>query len=156
MKKIISGGQTGADRGGLDAAIKLNIEHGGWCPKNRRSEDGSIPYCYKLKETVSSNYKVRTEQNVIDSDLTLIFTPGKASGGSLQTIRFAKKHSKNYYHIDIFGVKEENFQLLVTLLCHFDSILNIAGSRESKFPGIKNYVKNMLCEVIEHINQKNR
>jgi hypothetical protein len=29
IAKIVSGGQTGADRGGLDAAIDLGIPHGG-------------------------------------------------------------------------------------------------------------------------------
>ena len=43
IAKIVSGGQTGADRGGLDAAILLGVPHGGWCPKGRKSEDGVIP-----------------------------------------------------------------------------------------------------------------
>ena len=33
LKKIISGGQTGADRAGLDVAIAKGIPHGGWIPK---------------------------------------------------------------------------------------------------------------------------
>ena len=30
--KIVSGGQTGADRGGLLAAMDLGIDWGGWAP----------------------------------------------------------------------------------------------------------------------------
>jgi hypothetical protein len=48
IKKIISGGQTGADRAALDVAIKLNIPHGGWVPKGRLAEDGPIHTKYQL------------------------------------------------------------------------------------------------------------
>ena len=72
--KIISGGQTGADRAALEFAIKQGIPHGGWCPKGRRSEDGQIDAKYQLQETPSSNYLQRTEWNVRDSDGTVIFS----------------------------------------------------------------------------------
>jgi len=55
IKKIISGGQTGADRAALDMAIKLNIPHGGWCPKGHLAEDGIIENSYKLSETPSAD-----------------------------------------------------------------------------------------------------
>ena len=42
LERIISGGQTGADRGGLDAAIELGIPHGGWCPKGRRVSASTV------------------------------------------------------------------------------------------------------------------
>ena len=50
LKKIISGGQTGADQSALDVAIKFNIDHGGWIPKGRKTEDGILPDKYKLDE----------------------------------------------------------------------------------------------------------
>ena len=52
IKKIISGGQTGADQGALDAAIKYDFPHGGWIPKGRLTERGRMkcPYC-KAKKT---------------------------------------------------------------------------------------------------------
>lgn len=154
IEKIVSGGQTGADRGGLEAAIKLNISHGGWCPQGRRAEDGRISSRYNLMETASRDYRVRTEKNVVDSDLTLVFTPGKAAGGSRQTIKYAQQHNKNCYHFDILQPKNENLHLLYSLLVNFDGTLNIAGSRESKFPGIRVYVENILCEVITAIQKK--
>ena len=43
IEKIISGGQSGADQAALDAAIKLGISHGGWIPKGRITEDGTLP-----------------------------------------------------------------------------------------------------------------
>src|SRR5512139_1952957 len=68
VEKIVSGGQTGADRAGLDFAIEHGIPHFGWCPKGRKAEDGSIDWRYDLKETPSSDYPQRTEWNVRDSD----------------------------------------------------------------------------------------
>ena len=53
IKKIISGGQTGADRAGLDVAIKLSIPHGGWISKGRKTEDGTLPDKYNLSLSIS-------------------------------------------------------------------------------------------------------
>ena len=74
IEKIVSGGQTGADRMGLDWAIWHDIPHGGWCPRFRKAEDGKIPDQYQLTETPKSDYVQRTEWNVRDSDGTLIFS----------------------------------------------------------------------------------
>jgi len=94
IDKIISGGQTGADRAALDAAIELDIPHGGWIPKGRKTEDGGLPEKYHLKEMPTGSYAARTEQNVIDSDGTLIVSHGKLNGGSALTRRLAKKHKR--------------------------------------------------------------
>ena len=78
--KIVSGGQTGADRGGLDASIHCELPHGGWCPKGRKAEDGRIPDKYQLVEMSTSDYLSRTEANVVDSDATVVFTDKAATG----------------------------------------------------------------------------
>lgn len=70
VDKIISGGQTGADRAALDWAIAIGVSHGGWCPKGRKAEDGEIDGRYNLRETPSADYPQRTEWNVRDSDGT--------------------------------------------------------------------------------------
>ena len=101
ITKIISGGQTGADRGGLDAAIVYGVPHGGWCPKGRISEDGTMPLKYDLKEMTNKNYLKRTEANVVDSDATVIFTQGKLSRGSKRTVYFCQEHGKPWLHIDL-------------------------------------------------------
>ena len=72
LTKIVSGGQTGVDRGALDAAIAAGLAHGGWCPRGRRAEDGVMPRRYNLRETPSVRYAVRTAWNVRDSDGTLV------------------------------------------------------------------------------------
>ncbi len=98
--KIVSGGQTGADRAALDWAIKKGIPHGGWCPKGRKAEDGRIDAKYQLQDTPSSNYLQRTEWNVRDSDGTVILSIGKRlSGNSSGTLELAIKHRKPYLHL---------------------------------------------------------
>lgn len=92
---IISGGQTGADRSALDFAIAHGLSHGGWCPRNRRAEDGVIPSQYLLQETPSTHYAQRTEWNVRDSDATLIFTiKPHVSGGTRLTLEIATRLGK--------------------------------------------------------------
>ena len=89
IQKIISGGQTGADMVGIDAAIDCYVPYGGWLPKGRKTEDGPLPDTYADFQVMTrGGYPKRTEQNVIDSDGTVIFTYGKLSGGSLLTKKF--------------------------------------------------------------------
>lgn len=73
LQKIISGGQTGADRGALDAALEARVPCGGWCPADRSAEDGSIPDRYPLTPLPVGGYRARTLKNVEDSDGTVIF-----------------------------------------------------------------------------------
>ena len=98
--KIISGGQTGADRAALDVAIELGVPHGGWIPKGRLTEEGSLPAKYQLKEMPTASYPKRTEQNILDSDGTLIVSHGNLAGGSALTRKLAKKHQRPWLHID--------------------------------------------------------
>src|SRR5246127_3342882 len=100
IPKIISGGQTGADRAALDLALEHNVPCGGWCPKGRKAEDGPIDSKYPLKETPSPPYLQRTEWNVRDSDATVLFSiEPTLTGGSLRTMEFAQKHGKPHVHL---------------------------------------------------------
>jgi len=63
IKKIISGGQTGADQAALDVAIKLGIAHGGWIPKGRITEEGPLPEKYQMQVMSTESYAARTEQD---------------------------------------------------------------------------------------------
>ena len=161
ITKIVSGGQTGADSGGIDAAIHCNLPHGGWCPQGRRAENGVISDKYQLQETPSSGYLPRTEANVVDSDTTLIFTIGKLSGGSLKTMEFAQKHKKPVLHINIgeYSRKDTvNFILrwfegdVTKPTPPSDCVLNVAGQRESKAPGIQDMVKTIMIDVLIKMN----
>jgi len=105
ITKIISGGQTGADQAALDAAIELGIPHGGWIPKGRLTERGHLSEAYKLKEMSNVSYPKRTEQNVLDSDGTLIISHGKLPGGSALTKKLADTHNRPCLHIDLDAFK---------------------------------------------------
>jgi hypothetical protein len=145
--KIVSGGQTGADQGGLNAAIACGVDHGGWCPKGRRSENGRIPLKYDLKEHGSWQYIERTEQNVIDSDATAIFTFGPLTGGSARTVDFCLKHKKPYIHIDLLMENDE--QDLIDFIGKKDVVLNVAGNRESKAKGIASKTEDFLLQCLK-------
>lgn len=100
IAKIISGGQTGADRAALDWAINCGIAHGGWCPKGRRAEDGTINLKYKLRETPSTNSSQRTEWNVRDSDGTVIMSINqRITGGTELTRQFCQEYHKPWLHL---------------------------------------------------------
>jgi hypothetical protein len=139
IKKIVSGGQTGADRAGLDVAIRWGFPHGGWCPKDRKAEDGAIGGQYLLTETPSSNYLQRTEWNVRDSDATVIFTIAPMlTGGSKRTAEFAEKHRKAWIHLAQRSSSHENPALMLQRFVEENGVqvLNVAGTRGSKEPDV--------------------
>ncbi|WP_224981950.1 putative molybdenum carrier protein [Geomonas agri] len=135
ISKIISGGQTGVDRAGLDAALEVGIEIGGSCPKGRLAEDGVVPVCYPLIELTRGGYPARTEQNVIDSDGTLVLNLGRVSGGTRATVDFANKHGKPCLVVQM-DRQPEVAAAAVWITEHGISTLNVAGPRESKHPGV--------------------
>ena len=146
IKKIISGAQSGVDRAALDFALKFNIPHGGWIPKGRIAEDGPLPDKYQLQEMPTSSYPKRTEQNVIDSDGTLIFSRGKPTGGTDYTRKMVLKHKKQLVHIDL-NLKtsyDAAYRILSWIEFHHIKILNVAGPRASKDPAIYNDVFKIL------------
>ncbi len=145
--KFISGGQTGADRAGLDVAIARGLSHGGWCPKGRKAEDGPLPARYCLTETPSASYLVRTERNAAESDATVIFTVGCLNGGSKRTAEFAKRHRRPFLHLSLVPGREPLAaeKLADFIRMHRVTSLNVAGSRESKAPGIHT----LACSVLD-------
>ena len=146
ITKIVSGGQTGADRAALDWAIEYEIPHGGWCPKGRLAEDGEIPAKYQLQESQSKNYLQRTEWNVRDSDGTVIFTmEPHLSGGSKRTAEFARKLHKPWLHIFHTMPLEECAEHLHHFIKkHEIEVLNVAATRGSKEPEVGAFVRAVL------------
>lgn len=143
IEVIYAGGQSGADRAGLDVAIDYDIPHSGFCPKGRRAEDGIIPTKYNLKETAGSGYYERTWLNIRHSDATLIFANTPLSSGSALTVTLCKKLDKPYLIIDQNDTwlgKGEFSKLYDKINDFLDDheprILNVAGNRESVNPGI--------------------
>ena len=149
IEKIISGGQSGAERAGLDAAIELDTPYGGWLPMGRKAEDGSVPARYtEMKELTRGGYPKRTEMNVVDSDGTVVFSHGKLSGGSALTRRLAGKHGKPFLFVDL-DIEVDHVPVVHHWVVENDiRVLNVAGSRESKVPGIYAMVKEIVREVL--------
>jgi hypothetical protein len=149
LQKIISGGQTGADRAALDWAIARGLPHGGWCPRGRLAEDGVIPGCYELAETPSPNFAQRTEWNVRDSDGTVIFSVAPVlAGGSRATAEFAQQHHKPCLHLS--HERDDKYaaaKLRDFLVEHGIKILNVAGPRQSQEPEVGRFVSEVLGQL---------
>lgn len=162
IAKVVSGGQTGADRGGLIAAMGAGVPHGGWCPKGRRAEDGVIPGEFELVEMTTASYVARTEANVVDSHATVVFSVGAPTGGSRKTVEFARRHRRPCLSIDVGALTDaEAAEKISDWLCSIAQseeipavqtvqlVLNVAGSRESKSPGIQERVTRVLSLVLQ-------
>ena len=146
IAKIVSGGQTGADRSALDFAIDNNIPHGGWIPKGRITEAGQLPDKYQLQEMSTTSYDKRTEQNVIDSDGTVIVSHGNLTGGSALTQTFTIKHHKQCLHLDMENktIAEAAGSLNNWIEKSKIKILNVAGPRVSKDNKIYQVTRDIL------------
>jgi len=135
LKKVISGGQTGVDRAGFDVAMNAGIPTGGYCPKGRLAEDGTIPEKYPMIELESIEPYYRTEQNVIHSDGTLILNKGVLSGGTKLTHDFTVNYGKPRLIVQLDDDKIIAHEHVINWIKgHLINTLNIAGPRESKCP----------------------
>ena len=148
MQKIVSGGQTGVDRAALDAALARGLACGGWCPVGRRAEDGPIAGRYPLTETPSPEYAQRTEWNVRDSDGTLVLHRGDLSGGTAQTIELAQRMGTPCLVLDLMKAPQPS-AVQAWVKTHQITVLNVAGPRESKSPGIYTLAARFLGEVFD-------
>jgi len=145
---VISGGQTGADLAGLDAARAFGIRTGGWIPRGFRTELGSMPEYgpkYGLKEVSESGYTERTRQNIIDSDGTVIFK-WRSSPGSNLTKGFAKELGKPFLELARmdWGLTPDHERIFTFLDTRRILKLNVAGNRESVAPGLYMHAKHHL------------
>ena len=150
LKKIISGGQTGADQGALDGARSCCFDYGGAIPAGRKTEAGALPEQYRMVELASDHYPVRTEKNVVDADGTLIVSNGSLSGGSLLTFKVARDHKKHCMHIDF---EKEEFSSAVEKVIAWVSqnhieILNVAGPRASSDPRMYGLTRRLVTDLL--------
>ena len=135
--------------------MQRGFPYGGWIPKGRRTEKGKVPARYRMRQHWSRHYPPRTEANVRDSDGTVIFTYGKPDGGSLLTIDFAKKHDKPWLKVDLEKPLDAVAARITRWLkraCPDPCVLNMAGSRRSKAPGIHMAVKRVILDVLLKTN----
>ena len=160
--KIVSGGQTGVDRDGLQAAMDLGLAWGGWAPKGWRSEDGAIPPLYRtnMQEHASANYLGRTRRNVVDSHATLIITNTyPLSGGTLKTRFFCEEALRSHFVVslgetDAVGKVQRWLAQFFAIEHPVPFVLNVAGPRESKSSGIQKRTRKFLVEVLQGMIQE--
>jgi hypothetical protein len=154
LHRIVSGGQTGADRAALDVAIEAGIPYGGWCPKGGLAEDldrspGLLAAYPQLREADSPDPVQRTEWNVRDSDGTLVIVPGGEirSRGTALTVRFAEELGRPFAVVDPLsdqGVEQAG--RFLSSLPH-GATLNVAGPRESQSPGVYEAARTLLGDL---------
>jgi hypothetical protein len=150
IKKIISGGQIGADQAALDVAIKMGISHGGWIQKGRKTQRGILPEKYQLKEMPVAGFKERIEQNIIDSDGTVIISHGNLTGGSDYGQEMAKKHNRPCLHIDLneMPLSVAPSEINTWIIENNIEVLNVTGSRTSEDSKIYKDTMNSIEGVI--------
>jgi Circularly permutated YpsA SLOG family len=158
--KIISGGQSGADRAALDVAIERGLDWGGWCPKGGWAEDfpeppGLLAKYPHLKETEHSHPLQRTEWNVRDSNASLILTDKEGlapSIGTARALQWARQHGKPFLVLDATDptAPARAAAWLKQLTHRFgpELTLGVGGPRESEAPGIYQLAKNLLTATL--------
>ena len=154
-QKIISGGQTGVDRGALDACIKHKFNCGGWCPKGRKAEDGVIPEQYPLIETPDLNHESRTHKNVSNAYGTLIISPGYLNGGTFYTFHVARVLKKP--NLIISPDESEILSLVTNIVSWINKnsiqVLNVAGPRKSEWQAGYNLSYQIISALIYEIKK---
>lgn len=166
VSKIVSCGQTGVDRGAIEAALEIGFPYGGLIPKGRLAEDGIVPLKFD-RMTVASrkDYLFRTEWNVTHSDAALIIArepwsdnvsndcsecAEELTGGTKRTADYCKKHGKSY--LVIFKANVSKVVDWLNGLGKTDIVLNVAGPRESKAVGIQEATKTFVTRLIQNLN----
>lgn len=153
LRKIISGGQTGADTGGLLGARDFGVLTGGWAPKDFRTEYGNKPEFLKsfgLKDSGVYNYNIRTERNIIEADATVICSRMPFSPGTKATIDLCRINGKPYLLNPRTPEKLADFIRSKNV-----NILNVAGNRESVATGIQENVRRFIGQTIEILRSTN-
>jgi hypothetical protein len=150
LQKIISGGQTGADTGGLIAGKQLGLQTGGWMPKGFQRLDGQHPEfkeLYGVFEHASKSYVPRTFSNAAESDGTVRFAADFSSPGELCTLRAIQQYKKPYYDVNVFG-RLDHEAFFTWLEEHQIKVLNVAGNAERRSPGICQFVVKYLVTAL--------
>ena len=158
LTKLVSGGQTGVDRGALDAALAAGFPCGGWCPAGRAAEDGAIDARYPLVELANARYRERTIRNVADSDATLILYFADLQGGTELTMLACIRRRKPYRLVDAAEIPASRAGAIALAFVarHGASILNVAGPRASQAPAAKAYAFDAVSRLIALARQDAR
>lgn len=158
VRRIVSGGQTGADRAALDWALRHGVRYGGWCPRGGLAEDhdeapGLLGPYPGLRETPTERHAVRTSWNVRDSDATLVVVPPgyEPSGGTAYTIVETERQGRPHLVAD--GTDPEAVRRWLAGLVEElgdGLVLNVAGPRASLAPAVYAVCTALLDDVLDH------
>ena len=152
---IISGGQTGADQAGWRAVAACGFPTGGWMPLHFMTEDradSSLGRLYGAKTLPTKSYCARTFRNVQEFDGTIWFgtsdTPGAKT--TLEACELGRKPvflvepHRSILPSDVVKWLRNNPQI---------QVLNVAGNRESKSPGIRERVERVSIAVLKGVKK---
>jgi hypothetical protein len=152
VKKIISGGQTGADEAGLIAGKLVGLETGGWMPAGFRTSEGRKPEfkeLYNIQEHSSYYYSPRTFKNAKESDGTVRFASDFSTAGEICTLKAINQYKRPYFDVDINkSLSEQVIGFRSWLKCNCIKTLNVAGNSEKSSPDIKQKVVVFLQKVL--------
>ncbi|MEM7278211.1 MAG: putative molybdenum carrier protein [Pseudomonadota bacterium] len=154
--RIISGGQTGSDRGALMAALDRGVPCGGWCPADRKAEDGLIPSIYPVRELANADYPERTLRNVLDSDATCIIRFTTVDAGSKLAAAACRREKKPYLYLDAHDTDtdEAGVQLLAFIRENDITVLNVSGPRASAHPAAASWTRTVVRQCLSDIQAR--
>jgi hypothetical protein len=155
LQKIVSGGQTGVDRGALEAALCAGFPCGGWCPADREAEDGAIPARYPVTPLARGGYPERTRANVVSNDGTVILFDGRRTGGQLtggtRFTRICCQDARKPLLI-VDSAKSSEAAAAAAILDFVKtngiSVLNVAGPRSSGWPEGFDFALEVISRVL--------
>ena len=151
IKKIISGGQPGVEMAALDAAIKLNIPHEGWCYRDRKVDSGFLVDQYNLKEIENPGYYVRLEKNVVDCEGTVVLSYGQLVFGSKAVKDLAVRYKKPYLNVNLSQHPMNHAVSLIRKWMNKHDIATIYFTGTKTGGGLSPNVYDEVIQVIESI-----
>lgn len=155
LEKIISGGQTGADQAGWQAAQAFGLATGGWMPQGFMTADGPRPEFaaqFGAQEMPTGSLPARTEQNVRDADGTLWF--GETTTAGAQATVGACQRLRKPCMLLYPGAAFEPSHVARWIGEHAIKTLNAAGNREGDEPGIGEHVAWFLGQVLQELGHE--
>ena len=161
LERVISGGQTGADRAGWRAARAAGIATAGWMPRGFLAEDGPHPEfaaCFGASEQTSADPADRTIANVREADGTLVFVGARPGAGTMLTIETGRSSGVPHRVVDLRRPSDDDSPRRVACWIVETGLrtLNVAGDRESQAAGRGAEVESFLAEVFRCLREEAR